>query len=121
VALAGVIEAVHLIHVRESTAELHIVGTSERGRELSALLYTAGIERLKTLGVTRCNLGGGGNPGDGLFTFKTWLGGVPVPLQSIHHVYDSALYKSLCAEAGMTGESSWFPAYRATPSNQANG
>jgi hypothetical protein len=69
VGLRGTIEGVHLIHVHDGTAEFHIAGISRGGRGLSALLYASVIERLKAMGVTRFNLGGGGNPGDGLYKF----------------------------------------------------
>ena len=121
ISVRGAIEGVHLIHVHGGGAELHIVGMSERGRRLSALLYAASIERLKAAGVTRYNLGGGGNPGDGLFTFKSWLGATPVPLQSIQHVYDSRQYESLCADAGVSTDSMWFPAYRSKSADHVNG
>jgi hypothetical protein len=112
----GAVEGVHLIHVHGREAELHIVGLSEEGRASSALLYTAAIERLQARGVTRFNLGGGGNPGDGLYKFKGWLGGTPVPLQSIRHVYNLPRYQSLCAAAMVDTDTPWFPSYRtATP------
>jgi hypothetical protein len=119
--LNSAIEAVHLIHVERARAELHIVGASERGRGLSALLFTAAIERLKELGVVSYNTGGGGERGDGLYTFKTWLGGRPVAIQSIRQIYDQQRYASLCTLAGVTGTTEWFPAYRSDERHQPNG
>ncbi len=121
VSLSGVVEGVHLIHVHGGGAELHLVGMNQSGRGLSALLYAAAIERLQAMGVTRYNLGGGGDPGDGLFRFKSWLGATPVPLQSIRHIYDSRQYESLCADSGVSADSTWFPAYRSTPGDHVNG
>jgi hypothetical protein len=111
VALNGVVEAVHLIHTHGRSAELHLAGVSEIGRGLSALLYSAGIERLKAMGVRRLNLGGAHA---GLHMFKSWLGGTPVPLRSVRQVYDRARYASLCAAAGVGSDEAWFPAYRAS-------
>jgi hypothetical protein len=121
VVLEGRIEGVHLIHVHDVTAEFHIAAMSRRGRGLSALLYASVIERLKAMRVTRCNLGGGGNPGDGLYKFKSWLGATAVPLQSIRHVYDARQYDALCATAGVSVASGWFPAYRSGDAHQAKG
>jgi hypothetical protein len=112
ISVEDTVEGVHLIHVHETRAELHLVGVSERGRSLSALLFAWGIERLRTMGVTRYNLGGGGDPGDGLFRFKRWLGAAPVSLQSIRQIYDARAYASLCAAAGVKPDAAWFPAYR---------
>jgi hypothetical protein len=106
------IHGVHLIHVHGATAEFHLAGSSRRGRPLSALLYVAAIERLRDRGVTRYNLGGGGEPSDGLFMFKRWLGAYPVPMQSIRQIYDPVRYAALCDLARAPRETSWFPAYR---------
>jgi hypothetical protein len=110
--LNGTVEAVHLVHVHGDAAELHLVGTTERGRAFSALLHTAVIGRLQAMGVTRLNLGGA-QAGSGLSQFKRWLGGMSRPLQSISQIYDSARYQALCREAGVASDEPWFPAYRA--------
>ena len=112
VTVGGVVELAHLIHVQGCYAELHIVAATVRGRPFSAFLYAAAIDRLRVLGVTRFNLGGGGNPGDGLYIFKSWLGATPVPLQSIRHIYRQECYRALCARAKVRADGTWFPAYR---------
>jgi hypothetical protein len=113
ISIDGEIEAVHLVHVHGENAEFQIAGLTPRGRSLSALLYVTVIERLKTMGVTCFNLGGGGNQGHGLYMFKTWLGAAPVPLQSIRHIYDYASYQALCRDSGVNPSTGWFPSYRA--------
>lgn len=115
VALDGVVEAVHLMHVHGTAAEFHLAGVSRRGRELSALLHVTAIEMLRSMGVRTCNLGGGGAAGSGLHTFKRWLGARPLPLLSLRQTYHRALYESLCATAPAAGTSTWFPAYRPGP------
>jgi hypothetical protein len=105
------VEAVHLIHLHNEFAEFHLAGVSPQGRPWSALLYAGVLERLKALGVTRCNLGGGGSPGDGLYRFKDWLGGRAVPLQSIRHVYDVERFAEICTRFGVSTDSPWFPPY----------
>jgi hypothetical protein len=110
--LNGTVEAVHLVHVHGDVAELHLVGTTEHGRRLSALVYTAVIERLQAMGVALLNLGGA-QAGSGLFQFKQWLGGTSRPLHSISQIYDKARYHALCLDAGVASDEPWFPAYRA--------
>jgi hypothetical protein len=116
-ALNGTVEAVHLVHVHGDAAELHLVGTSERGRTFSALLYTAVIERLQAMDVTRLNLGGA-QAESGLGQFKCWLGGTPRPLQSISQIYHRVRYEALCRNAGVGPDETWFPAYRASVRHQ---
>jgi hypothetical protein len=117
VMLNGTVEAVHLVQVHGDAAELHLVGTTERGRALSALLHTAVIERLQATGVARLNLGGA-QAVSGLGRFKRWLGGAPRPLQSIGQIYDRARYEALCRDAGVAKDEPWFPAYRAEVRHQ---
>lgn len=111
--LDGRIELVHAIHTSAAVAELHLVGSTERGRALSALVFGAAIEQLGRRGVARFDLGGAGDEGGGLYQFKSWLGGAAVPLNALHQVYDPAGYAALCAESGVEAGTSWFPAYRA--------
>jgi hypothetical protein len=109
------VELVHLIHTAGMQAELHIVGASGDGRPLSSLLFQAEIHALKSLGVRDYNLGGAGNDGGGLYTFKSWLAADPAPLHALHQVYDTARYADLCSVAGVSMATDWFPAYRAEP------
>jgi hypothetical protein len=108
----GSVEGAQLVHVHEHQAEVQIVATTDRGRRFSALLYAETLERLAERNVTCCNLGGGGNPGDGLFMFKTWLGATPVPLRAIRQIYDVPTYETLCRTAGKEQADSYFPVYR---------
>lgn len=107
----GEIQAVHLIQVWNGQAELHLVGDTELGRQMSALLHVLAIEQLKIRGVQCYNLGGAARDG-GLFRFKTWLGGVARPMLALQQVYDASRYEALCARAGIVRSESWFPAYR---------
>lgn len=59
------------------------------------------------------NLGGGIRPNDSVAEFKRRLGGRPVPLVDLRHVYDQARFQSLCAEAGVSPDDAYFPPYRA--------
>ena len=112
VMLDDVIEGAHLVHVLGEHAELHIFAVSERGRPLSALLYTEMLERLAALGVKCCNLGGGGDAGGGLFMFKSWLGAKPVPQQSVRQIYNRHTYEVLCRTADAESPKEYFPRYR---------
>jgi len=112
VILDGRVEGAHLVHVHGNHAEVHLVVASVRGRPCSALLYAETLDRLRDRNVTCCNLGGGGNPGDGLYTFKSWLGARPVPLSSVQQVYDSRAYEALCRAAGQDAATGYFPGYR---------
>jgi hypothetical protein len=118
---AGRVEAVQLIHVHGTHAEVHLFGVSETGRPLSAMLYASALERLKAMAIQCCNLGGGGHPGDGLFRFKSWLGALAVPHHAVRHIYDPGQFAALCKRAGVATESAWFPPYRLITAAQANG
>ena len=109
--IEGEIQAVHLIHVWKDEAELHLVGDTEIGREMSAWLHVLAIEQLKMRGVQRYNLGGAARD-SGLFRFKTWLGGIPHPMFALQQVYDVPTYEAFCAGTGASGSGPWFPAYR---------
>jgi len=53
-------------------------------------------------------------PGDAVAEFKRRFGAVEEPLASLRQVYRPDVYQRLCAEAGVSPESSgWFPPYRA--------
>lgn len=108
---AAGIEAVIVACRSGNTAELHILGTTAAGRNLSAWLYVKAAHRLRELGVDTLNLGGGVRPGDGLARFKAWFHGARWPLRAVRQVYDRALYERLCRDTGASSAQSWFPAY----------
>jgi hypothetical protein len=113
--LEGRVEAVVLFPVAGCRAELHILANTERGRDLTAWLWRNAIERLRQRGVVTLNLGGGIQPGDGLYRFKEWCGAVPVPLQAVRQIYDRQRYDELCMIAGVSNRTDYFPAYRSAP------
>jgi hypothetical protein len=117
--VAGKAEAIHLVHISGRHAELHLAGSTEEGRDLSAFLYSQMILTLRSRGVEYLNLGGGAHPDNGLYKFESWLGGQPKPRRALHQVYDPARYADLCARAGMETTNSGFPAYRFAPSPAA--
>jgi len=111
--VGDVIEAVAMFFVAGEEAEWHLIGSTERGRELGAWLVWSAGRRLREMGVTRLNLGGGVRPGDAIYTFKKKFGAVPRPLLAARQIYDRAAYDELCAQNGTgDGSSGWFPAYR---------
>jgi hypothetical protein len=116
VAAGSSIELIHLILQSGAYAELHLVGTTAAGRAHSAYAYVKAIELLRVRGVSHYNLGGGGEPGDGLYMFKRWLGASPSPLHVLHQVYAPDIYAALCHEAGTDGGTDWFPGYRSPAS-----
>ena len=103
----------HLAHVSGEHAEWHIGATTKDGRSLAALIYWNAPRFLRERGVRFSNVGGGIQIGDGTYQFKLRLGGVPTPMQSLRQVYDRDKYDELCALAGVSSETTWFPAYRA--------
>jgi hypothetical protein len=111
--LDGAIEIVALFLVAADHAEGHIIGTTERGRDLAAWLYGQGINHLRSQGVRTLNLGGGGGPGDGVYQFKERFGVAPTTFRAVRQVYDRPKYDELCRRAGVANEGAWFPAYRA--------
>lgn len=113
------VDTVHVFRIAGEHAEYHMVGTTERGRDLAALMICEGAARLQQSGVRLLNLGGGVKPGDGLHSFKRRFNGAPKPLRSLRQVYDRARYDELCRRAGVdpTG-GAWFPAYRTLGSRQ---
>lgn len=113
VSLEERVEAVHLGHVFGANAEWHIVGTSERGRSLSALIYWNAILRLREQGIRWLNMGGGARPGDGICAFKERFGAKPMAVQSLRQVYNHTMYERLCDEGGVIPKvGGWFPPYR---------
>lgn len=114
------IEAVILFLVSADQAEYHLVGSSERGRNLVAWLIAQAVELLRERGVRILHLGGGVRCGDGLHGFKQKFGGDPKPLQAVRQVYDASRYEQLCAQAGTPPwGGTWFPAYRTSPPRQS--
>lgn len=115
-ALAGAIESVSVFLHSGHRAEYACNGCTERGRELAAWLIVEAIVRLREMGVTELNLGGGIAPGDGLHQFKARFNGRPRPIRSIRQVYDRDRYLQLCADQAVDPQGDWFPAYRASAS-----
>jgi len=109
----GSIEAVYVFRFAGPHAESHILGATDKGRDLIAWLIERGAARLKQNGVRWLNLGGGVRPGDGVYRFKARFNGVLKPLRAIRQVYDSAKYQALCDAAGVSSPQPYFPAYRA--------
>jgi hypothetical protein len=108
------IAACALFLVNGSRAEYHLGASSESGRGLQAWLLNQGMRRLRELGVTILNFGGGISPGDGLFQFKAKFGGQAQPIQAVRQIYRSDVYKRLSREAHVSPNEPWFPAYRAS-------
>ncbi len=103
----------HLGHVAGEHAEWHIAATTDKGRSLACLIYWNAAAHLRSRGVRFYNAGGGVRIGDGIYTFKQRLGGIPTPLKSLREIYDRDTYHELCVRAGCRPDTEWFPAYRA--------
>ena len=112
-AVGGTIEAVYLFLVAGTHAESHILGCTDRGRDLVAWLIWQGIQRLRARDVTTLNLTGGMRPGDGIYRFKQGFGAIETPRRAVHQIYDRQQYDELCCQAGAGPDEAWFPAYRA--------
>lgn len=113
VSLGGVVHAVHMGYVSGRNAEWHVAATTEEGRSLGTLIYWHAITLLKSRDVHFYNMGGGGRVGDGLYRFKSWFGGTPLPLRAVQQIYDSNKYRELCLLTGEGADQGWFPAYHA--------
>lgn len=110
--LEGNVEAVYLFRVTGRLAEAHITGTTAHGRQLAAWLICEGIHRLREIGVTMLNLGGGVRQGDGISRFKERFNGMARARRAVRQIYDQRRYDALCSNAGISSRDRWFPAYR---------
>lgn len=113
--IEGRIEAVELCRQRGDQAELHLAGSSQRGRGLHGWLIWQMAEWFRDRGVRDFNIGGYGREGDGLHEMKRRLGTLERPMRALRQVYDPAAYARLCAKAGADSDQSYFPAYRRAP------
>lgn len=110
----GGIEAVSVFLVAGEHAEYHLIGSSDRGRDLAAWLIWNAIVILKERGVNTLHLGGGVRRGDGLHEFKQKFGTTPKLLQAVRQIYDQVRYDELCLAARVSPSGgAWFPVYRA--------
>ena len=112
------IEACVLFLVSSDQAEYHLGASSAEGRGLQAWLLHAGMVRLREMGVTVLNLGGGVRRCDGLFQFKAKFGGEQRVLHVVRQIYRPNVYRRLVEDAGVTADETWFPAYRASGARQ---
>lgn len=111
--LGDEIEAVSLFFFAGDSAEYHLNASTESGRDLAAWLIWQAAGRLRENGVTSLNLGGGVQPGDGVYQFKERFHGRLQPLRALRQVYDPVAYTRLCRASGVPAEASdRFPAYR---------
>ena len=100
----------HTVHGGDYLFNVSVPG----GEHHAVNLIWAGVERLRALGVTSLNLGGGIREGDDLAEFKRRFGAAELPLVSLRQVYRQHEYERLCLQAGVTSQrSGWFPPYRA--------
>jgi hypothetical protein len=108
----GALEAVMVFgHTPELGEYLFGVALPE-GRRHAARLLWCGIERLRSLGVPRVNLGGGARPGVGLAEFKRRFGARELPLPALRQVYRPEAFAALCSAAGVSPEmNGYFPPY----------
>jgi hypothetical protein len=118
--LGDMVDAVSLFCVAGYTAEYHLNASTVRGRDLTVQLIDAAITRLASAGVGLLNLGGGVQPGDGLYRFKRRFNGTPRPLRAVCQIYDQAQYDELCCQAGSGVAGDWFPAYRTPPARSGH-
>jgi hypothetical protein len=108
----GALEAVMVFgHTPELGEYLFGVALPE-GRRHAARLLWCGIERLRSLGVPRVNLGGGARPGDGIAEFKRRFGARELPLPALRQVYRPETFDALCSAAGVSPDvDGYFPPY----------
>ena len=106
------LEAVAVFGHTEHAADYLFGVALPAGRPHAARLLWCGIERLRSLGVPRLNLGGGARPNDGIAEFKRRFGAREVPLISLKQVYLPEAFERLCRAAGAEpGTTGYFPAY----------
>jgi hypothetical protein len=110
--LDGRIEAVELCRLRGVQAELHLAGSTLRGRSLHGWLIWQMAEWFRDQGAAVFNIGGYGVEGDGLHDMKRRLGTIEQPMRSLRQIYRPDLYVRLCERAGTNPDQLYFPAYR---------
>jgi hypothetical protein len=87
------------------------VRRAEQAHSLLPLVWTM-VLRLKSAGRPWLNLGGGIRDGDGVEVFKQQLGGTRFPIVALRQIHRPDAYARLCRLAGVSEETTYFPAYR---------
>ncbi len=108
----GQIEVAGLCRMRNGIAEGHLAGSTDAGRGLHAWLFARSAAWFATLGVRYYNIGGYGQPGDGLHMMKARLAATEHPLRAIRQIYRPDLFDSLCRAAGVAADAAYFPPNR---------
>lgn len=87
------------------------------GRAHSKGLIWLGMTRLKSIGVSKLNLGGGAREHDQLEDFKQRFGGQKASCKSLQQIHNSEVYEHLSSgvDRARVNNADFFPLYRATP------
>lgn len=106
------IESIVLFLVWGDCAEYYINASSEIGRLATRSLIWEVIGRLKSMGISKINLGGGVYEGDNLDNFKRRFGGTKECLGICKGVAATKEYERLCREANVSlDKDNYFPPY----------
>lgn len=109
----GEIEAVSLFPFGDKGAYYYLNGATEAGQNHArAILWTAMLH-FKEMGLEYLNLAGGIRTNDSLHNFKRRFGTTEHPTHAVKQVYNTDVYKSLCAQYDVDlSKAGYFPPWR---------
>jgi hypothetical protein len=113
-ARGGSVVSAHLFGVTPWAADALMHISVPEGREDTAVMVWAGVERLLERGIASLNLGGGVREDDSIARAKQRFGAARVPLVRVKEVYDRDRFREECRRAGVDPDdrTGYFPPYR---------